>query len=555
MNILEPLYEICIDRMMEWNSLNPNLFKEEIGEIKNRYRSNIQYFIYKSIILRNLYGVDIMQEATEIAKLRLFLKMVAVVEVDRRAPNLGLDPLPDIDFNVRCGNTLVGYANEDEIIKDACFADLFTQQEFREKVETEMEKVSKAYEIFRTQQLADHDDLESVKAAKTELKNRLSKLADLLDNQLFSSLGKTSFEAWKKSHQPFHWIAEFYQIIKDNGGFDVIIGNPPYVECTQKKLLELNQPAEVVSSGNLYSAIIFRSKTIINLRSYWGMIVPISFISTEQHRVVRRKIEFKSSVYYSSYDIRPDHLFDGAAQRLTIFISSPYDNIKYTDRQLRWYTVFRQYLFQTIAYDEAKETELHFYRSNKISNRIISKIFSKFSVKDYSGYKIDKFWVATTANNFIKAYNVQPYYYTNGIAAKPSGWRCMCAPVDFVPQIISIINSSTFYYLWKSSSDGFNLTTKFINYFISGMVSDKLELVTIYKKIIKSLEQNSESHIRNQKTTGRTEIQLFRVKPVKPIIDDIDKILAEYYGFTEEELDFIINYDIKYRMGDELNNE
>lgn len=41
----------------------------------------------------------------------------------------------------------------------------------------------------------------------------------------------------------------------------------------------------------------------------------------------------------------------------------------------------------------------------------------------------------------------------------------------------------------------------------------------------------------------------------KPIIDEIDKVLARHYGFTEEELDFIINYDIKYRMGDELNGE
>ena len=38
-------------------------------------------------------------------------------------------------------------------------------------------------------------------------------------------------------------------------------------------------------------------------------------------------------------------------------------------------------------------------------------------------------------------------------------------------------------------------------------------------------------------------------------MDDIDKFLKKHYGFTEEELDFIINYDIKYRMGDELNEE
>ena len=41
----------------------------------------------------------------------------------------------------------------------------------------------------------------------------------------------------------------------------------------------------------------------------------------------------------------------------------------------------------------------------------------------------------------------------------------------------------------------------------------------------------------------------------KPIIDEIDKVLAKHYGFTEEELDFIINYDIKYRMGEELENQ
>ena len=47
----------------------------------------------------------------------------------------------------------------------------------------------------------------------------------------------------------------------------------------------------------------------------------------------------------------------------------------------------------------------------------------------------------------------------------------------------------------------------------------------------------------------------YYVRKSKPIINEIDKVLAQHYGFTEEELDFIINYDIKYRMGDELNEE
>jgi len=48
---------------------------------------------------------------------------------------------------------------------------------------------------------------------------------------------------------------------------------------------------------------------------------------------------------------------------------------------------------------------------------------------------------------------------------------------------------------------------------------------------------------------------VYKIYNSKPIIDEIDELLAKHYGFTEEELDFIINYDIKYRMGDELNAE
>ena len=57
------------------------------------------------------------------------------------------------------------------------------------------------------------------------------------------------------------------------------------------------------------------------------------------------------------------------------------------------------------------------------------------------------------------------------------------------------------------------------------------------------------------KTTGNVEYDEFYPKLSKPIIDEIDAVLAEHYGFTPEELDFIINYDIKYRMGKELGED
>src|SRR3989449_9027135 len=89
-------------------------FSRKIVE-KIAHPPNRRYFILKSIIVNNLYAVDIMEEAVEICKLRLFLKLAAQVEPNHDDPNLGIEPLPDTDFNVRAGNTLVGYASADEV--------------------------------------------------------------------------------------------------------------------------------------------------------------------------------------------------------------------------------------------------------------------------------------------------------------------------------------------------------------------------------------------------------------------------------------------------------
>ncbi|MEK7846087.1 MAG: DNA methyltransferase, partial [Nitrospinota bacterium] len=92
LNILEPLYEACIQRMEDYVSESPKgrykFFEDTLADAKSDKHPNIQYFIYKSIILNNLYGVDIMKEAVETAKLRLFLKLSATVDADYNKPNL-----------------------------------------------------------------------------------------------------------------------------------------------------------------------------------------------------------------------------------------------------------------------------------------------------------------------------------------------------------------------------------------------------------------------------------------------------------------------------------
>ena len=70
------------------------------------------------------------------------------------------------------------------------------------------------------------------------------------------------------------------------------------------------------------------------------------------------------------------------------------------------------------------------------------------------------------------------------------------------------------------------------------------KLSSLVNDLMDELQHNSERIVY-----GKAEVDQFYVAPPKPIIDKIDRALAKHYDFTDEELDFIINYDIKYRMG------
>ena len=171
-----------------------------------------------------------MEEAIEICKLRLFLKMVAQIEdVDQ------IEPLPDIDFNIQAGNTLVGYTTYDEVKKAVTGKLDFNNT--MQRIQENAEDVEHLFEQFRLQQtelggVVTTDD-------KQALRDKLKALEDELNRFLADEYGidlneQAAYQNWLSSHKPFHWFIEFYGILKD-GGFDVIIGNPPYVEYSKVK--------------------------------------------------------------------------------------------------------------------------------------------------------------------------------------------------------------------------------------------------------------------------------------------------------------------------------
>jgi len=298
LNILKPLYEACLIRMQgfieDMESAGPHHpakfsdFKQILEESKRHPKQD--YFILKAIIVNNLFGVDIMEEAVEICKLRLFLKLVAQVESQDR-----IEPLPDIDFNIRAGNTLVGYARYEDVKK--AVTSKFDFGDAMSRIEDKAKVLDSALELFRKQQ-TQLDGTVTVED-KAELRRRFSELEEELNDHLSGEYGikKSGVKKWKESHKPFHWFCDFHRIIA-SGGFDVIIGNPPYVVFPSEKV-PYKFPAGLFASEpskNLYALTWERSLTILGSGGHAGLIVQLTLMSSERMKPIQ---DLLISLHYS----------------------------------------------------------------------------------------------------------------------------------------------------------------------------------------------------------------------------------------------------------------
>lgn len=569
MNILEPLYEACINRMEEFTEEQPGkhvFFEETLKLVKSEEHPNLKYFIYKRIILNNLFGVDIMKEAVEIAKLRLFLKLVATVDVDPTKENYGLEPLPDIDFNIRAGNTLVGFATEKELLetiekKEALFAH-DKLDEFKE----DFNLVSQAFRRFQNNQLINDQGSDSFRSAKVELNSRLKDLNHKLNAYLVTNYGidaqqsPVKYQKWLTSHQPFHWFAEFYQIVGAHGGFDVIIGNPPYLEFKQ---VHYNLDTYHSSDTKAVHAVcIERSITLKHLRGNCGMIVPLSLVSTQRMKVVQSIIEDESYTAYSNFSWRPAKLFDTVNRALTIFISNSNDggSMCLTNDYTKWTADNRESLLDTLHFQHVSTSRSEVWVP-KIAQNIEVSILRKIKLK--SGF----------LGNFLRNRGKPLYYRSDGglywkvftpnspkfIVQGKTGVSTREKKILFegsriVTSAIGLLSSSTFWWWYTVTSNCRHLNPFDLKFFPTDEpVLNDSELFRLGNEYIKDIERNSSMLTRIQKQTGVIQTQSFKILKSKSIIDQIDLVLSQHYGFTEEELDFIINYDVKYRMGKDLN--
>ncbi|MEO8007496.1 MAG: DNA methyltransferase, partial [Betaproteobacteria bacterium] len=588
LNILEPLYEACLDRMEAFVGDLDRSGEKHRPEKFSDFRKvlahvaahpNRRYFIFKSIILNNLFGVDIMEEAVEICKLRLFLKLAAQVEPDTARDNLGIEPLPDIDFNIRAGNTLVGYATHDEVKR--AVGSKFDFDNALEKISVKAADLQLAFDAFRARQVEGDGSVPT--EDKQELRKRLKALDDELNRYLAGEYGvaptkKEAYAKWLKSYQPFHWFVEFYGIV-NRGGFDVCIGNPPYVEFA--KIRDTYQPRGLttINSGNLYGMVAEVAIKLLGFHSRLGLILPMSLVSTPRMRPVRDVVTSSSEALYLSHysgNRNPSVLFDGVEMRLTICLAQMRGptgaNIEaktYSTDFRRWQSAARETLFDTTAYVEVPtslQSQDHFPKFGTGTEEIVLSKLERKSKKKVLGHALVpsgayKVYAHRIASYFVKALTFIPHFSSQRDGTKRSEDYKVFAfgSKEQACAACCVINSSLFYLYYIVWSDAYHCGRELVEQFQADIVDVQSKLGSAISKLEKTLmgdfTKNSDIRKIEYRSTGTVEMQKFFPKLSKPILDEIDIALARYYGFTEEELDFIVNYDIKYRMGRETEYE
>ena len=598
LNILEPLYIACLEGMRGFlddaERSERKRSPEHLGDFRrileqvDKHPSE-RYFILKSIVLNNLYGVDIMEEAVEICKLRLFLKLVAQLENYEQ-----IEPLPDIDFNVRAGNTLVGFTSLDAVqqamtvMPNGQHRQMFPEdQAALDHINEEAEIASAAFNQFRWQQTMLGGEVTF--ADKQALRDRLRKLDDELDRYLASEYGidpskptehnvdpdedpdcgkdpdkHDAYECWRASHQPFHWFVEFYGIMS-KGGFDVIIGNPPWREYSATKKEYQVRAYKTERCGNLYALCAERSVALASERGWFSFIVQLPFLSSSRMDGLRKLLVRNSSrFYYAPFDDRPGKLFDGLQHcRSVIFLAQVQpgrtkSSIHGTKYQ-RWVSTVREHLFHQIAFTNIPDIASHrgifpklatesqvalVDRLGSRTTRPVSLHIRRMPTSEFVFYQeAMQYWAKAT-------YGL-PYYSKNGLEGAPPHGRYLYTDEPSPARCIgAIINSSLFYVYFVTYSDCFHLSnTLVLNFPLADSIMEDSRLIRLSRALMNDL------HVKATKKTIDTKIgdsityEEFFAGGSKPIIDEIDRVLAEHYGFTDEELDFIINYDIKYRMG------
>ncbi|HUG91652.1 MAG TPA: DNA methyltransferase [Planctomycetaceae bacterium] len=517
LDLLEPLYEACLTRL------------EPSPAGRNR-RAGIR----RTIIARNLYGVDLLPEAIAMCRLRLRLKVAAVASGCKSSQTGSrLDSVAPLrsDTAVRRGAATRGTPADNLRVGDAL----------------------------------------SGPAGQPR---------------------RTTAAASRTNGSAFDWRSAFPRILS-RGGFDVVIGNPPYIETARAEQAAF-RGFQTARTGNLFAPCTERSLNLLRPGGRLGVILPMSAASTPRMRPLMELIcERLSPVWLSHFACRPGKLFAGADMNVTIVLGfrrtdfpsvrpaavawspepaelgtvplpagrtgSPSYGEIYTTGYQRWSTASRPSLFSTLGYTP---TELLASRgtipklNSDFERRLLHKLLAFAGdgrLRESNGSPPSRRTGLPTRD----AHGIETVYFHSGgryfrkcLRQKLSNeYKPLHVPAGWGDASVCLLSSSLFYWMWIALSDCYHVTDRDLRYLplAESLVTDP-ELSRLARCLVDDLWAHSETRAR-RRADGTTQREVnFDVARSKSLLDEVDRVLGRHFALTDAQIDFILNYDGQYRV-------
>ncbi|MCC5924232.1 MAG: Eco57I restriction-modification methylase domain-containing protein, partial [Crocinitomicaceae bacterium] len=278
-------------------------------------------FHEKQTIIENcLFGVDINPNSVKICRLRLWIELLKSAYYKNET---ALETLPNIDINIKCGNSLISRFDLDADLSKALRKSKWNMDSYRLAVQTYRQAANKEQKREMERLIADiKGDFETnietpflgklskargkVDQLATEI-NTKKQWGDSVPKKLHADLKKAATTLKKLEQErddiatnkiyenAFEWRFEFPEVLDDDGnyvGFDVVIGNPPYLivyNRTEKDYYERKYPS-FKRTNDLYVAFIILANNLGKSNSSFSFITPNTFLKGNYFHALRNYI-------------------------------------------------------------------------------------------------------------------------------------------------------------------------------------------------------------------------------------------------------------------------
>lgn len=317
--------------------------------------------------------------------------------------------------------------------------------------------------------------------------------------------------------------------------YDIIIGNPPYVEdAKSESLLEKRY-------GNIYANVLENAALQLKPGGVLGFVIPLSYVSTPRMKKIREELYVAvPEQYILSYSDRPDCLFTSVHQKLCILLGRNKNGAKdiSTGNYRYWYKEERQDLFSTAEVVE----------NNYIEDDYIPKLGTKLDVSVYR--RLTAF--ETPIINLLERdgqllyLNMRAAFWIKAFLNEHAGAEYKtfkCANQEYANFCMCLLNSSLFWWYWICVSDCWHITRKELLGFKVPAIADFAEVNRLAVVLENQLEET-----KLYVGTKQTEYE-YKHKECVNTIHQIDDYINDLYGLTEEEGLYIKNFAYRYRIG------